>query len=60
MNFYDLLLQKDVNELYKQFDRLQLEHDLTQLGTRQGQGAGGRQTSTMKVKPRLGLLDPAG
>jgi hypothetical protein len=27
MNFYDLLLQKDVNELHAQFDRLQLEHD---------------------------------
>lgn len=29
MNLYDLLLQKDVNELHRQLDRLELRHDQT-------------------------------
>ena len=29
MNLYDYFLQQDVNELHKQLDRLQVEHDQT-------------------------------
>ena len=53
MSFDDLLLQKDVNELHAQLDRLQLEHDQTHwdLGKVKELAA-----ENVDLKLRLGLL----
>lgn len=53
MDFYDLLLQKDINELHTQFDRLQLEHDLTQWDVRKVKELA---AENLELKFRLGLL----
>jgi len=53
MNLYDLLLQKDVNELYKQFDRLQLEHDQKSWDLGKVKELA---EENMELKLRLGLL----
>jgi hypothetical protein len=55
MNLYDLLLQKDVNELHEQLDRLQLEHDRT---ASYGTSAAVKKLAAenLELKVRLGLL----
>jgi len=53
MNFYDLLLQKDVNELHKQLDRLQLEHDQTHWDLSKVKELA---AENVDLKLRLGLL----
>jgi len=50
---YDLLLQKDVNELHKQLNRLELEHDLTVWDLPKVKGLA---EENLDLKWRLGLL----
>jgi len=53
MNLYDLLLQKDVNELHAQLDRLQLEHDQTHWDFRKVKELA---AENLDLKLRLGML----
>jgi len=53
MDFYDLLLQKDVNELHAQLDRLQLEHDTAHWDIRKVKDLA---AENLDLKLRLGLL----
>jgi hypothetical protein len=54
MNLYDLLLQKDVNELHAQLDRLQLEHEQNHYGT--SRDVKKLAAENLELKLRLGLL----
>jgi hypothetical protein len=53
MDIYDLLLQKDVNELHAQFDRLQLEYDTTHWDILKVKELA---AENLDLKRRLGLL----
>jgi hypothetical protein len=53
MDFYDLLLQKDVNELYAHLNRLELEHDQTHWDVRKVKDLA---AENLDLKFRLGLL----
>ena len=53
MNFYDILLQQDVNEVRRHLDRLELEHDQAHWDFRKVKELA---EENMDLKLRLGLL----
>ena len=53
MDFYDLLLQKDINELHAQLDRIQLEHDTTRWDLAKAKELA---AENLELKFRVGLL----